>query len=64
MASDVRKDVEKKFGIKIDNVFLGSELAKVKRVEALPKMIKPLTIAELKQFFSDEARELAPEIFI
>ena len=62
--ADVRKDVETKFGVKIDNVFLGGELAKVKRVEALPKMIKPLTVAELKQFFSERARELAPDIFI
>lgn len=61
--ADVRKDVELKFGMKIDNIFLGGELAKAKRIEALPKMIKPLTIAELKQFFSDEARKLAPGIF-
>ena len=61
--ADVRKDVALKFDIKIDDIFLGGELAKVKRIAALPKMIKPLTIAALKQFFSDRARELAPEIF-
>lgn len=52
-----------KFHLWLEAVTLGSEFAKVRSLEALPKMIKPLTIAELKQFFSDRARELAPEIF-
>jgi len=60
---DVRKDVELKFGIKIDNIFLGGELAKVKRIEALPQMIKPITKEELKKFFEKLAKGLAPEIF-
>ncbi len=61
--TDIRKDVELKFGIKIDNIFLGGELAKVKRVEALPQMIEPVTKEELKMFFGELAKELAPEIF-
>ncbi len=35
---------------------------KVRRVEALPKMIKPLTIPELKSFFMKLAKSLAPEV--
>ncbi|OGC03643.1 hypothetical protein A2276_07230 [candidate division WOR-1 bacterium RIFOXYA12_FULL_43_27] len=58
----IRKDVEKKFGIKVDDVFLGGELAKVKRVEALPKMIKKITAQELKDFFSQKAKELESKV--
>lgn len=58
----VRQDAEEKFGQKISGLFLGSELAKVQRIEALPKMIKPLTIETLKKFFTEEAKKLAPEI--
>ena len=49
--------------IKIDNIFLGGEFAKVKRVEALPQMISPITKEELKKFFQDLAKKLSPEIF-
>lgn len=61
--AEVRADAEQKFATTVDPVFLGGELAKARRIEALPKMIKPLTIAELKQFFADRAVELAPEVF-
>lgn len=59
----LRELLATKFHLRPEAVTLGSEFAKVRSLEALPKMIKPLTIAELKQFFSDQARELAPEIF-
>ncbi len=59
----VRRDVEKKFGLKLGAVFLGSEFAKVRRVAELPKMKKPLTAGELKRFFEERAGELGPEIF-
>lgn len=59
---NIRKDAEKKFEIKIGDLFLGGELVKVRRIQALPKMIKPLTMEELKIFFAAEAKKLAPEI--
>ncbi len=59
---DIRRDAEQKFGIKIGDLFLGSECAKVKRIEALPKMVKSLTVEELKSFFSQQAKALAPAI--
>lgn len=55
---NIRRDAEEKFGVKVDNIFLGGELVKVRRVTALPKMIKPLTVEELKSFFADLAREV------
>ena len=57
-------DTEKKFGMQIDPMFLGSELAKVRRIEALPRMIKPLTKEELRQFFTEEAKKLSPSILL
>lgn len=59
---DMRKDAQKKFGMTIGDLFLGSELSKVRRVEALPKMLKPLSIGELKAFFTDLARSLKPSV--
>ncbi len=58
----VRRDAEKKFGIKIDNIFLGGELMKSQRISALPKMIKPLTIKQLKEFFVKQAADLKNKI--
>ena len=54
----VRKDAEKKFGIHISNLFLGAELSKVERIHALPKMIIPLTISDLKSKIVGEAKKL------
>ncbi|MDO8555040.1 MAG: nucleotidyl transferase AbiEii/AbiGii toxin family protein, partial [bacterium] len=59
---DLRLDVERKFGITVGNIFLGGEIAKARRIEALPKMLKSLTKKELKEFFANEARELGNNI--
>lgn len=59
---EVRRDAEKKFGAKIDNIFLGGELMKSQRINALPKMQKSLTIKQLKNFFAKQAAGLADNI--
>lgn len=56
--SRIQELVEKKFGMRIDPITLGSEFAKVRGVSYLPRMIQPLAIEELKAFFSDRMREL------
>ena len=61
---ELRQDTEKKFGIKIDGIFLGSEMGKVRRIVALPKMLKPLNIEELKSFFTNQAKQLSSEILL
>ncbi len=60
--SEIKKNVQVKFGSKIDDLFLGSELAKVKRVEVLPRMIKKIEISELKGFFEKEAKKLENKV--
>ena len=60
--SDVRRDAEEKFKTKIGSLFLGTELLKARRIEGLPRMIQPLKVEELRDFFTDRAQELAPEI--
>ncbi len=59
---DIKRDTEKKFETKIGDMLLGGELAKVKRIEALPRMIKKITIKELKDFFEKTAKELERKI--
>ena len=54
----VRADAEKKFGVTLSDMALGQEFAKVRRVEALPKMKKPLDVQELKSFFTEQAQKL------
>lgn len=61
---EVRRDAEKKFGAKIDNIFLGGELMKSQRIGALPKMQKPLTIEKIKKFFAEQASGLAKNVLI
>lgn len=58
----VRADAEKKFGVRIGDMALGQELAKVRRVEALPKMTQPLVVEELKSFFADQAQKIKSRI--
>ncbi|OGM97240.1 MAG: hypothetical protein A2817_02475 [Candidatus Yanofskybacteria bacterium RIFCSPHIGHO2_01_FULL_39_8b] len=56
----LQEAVKIKFNTKLDPITVGSSLAKVKMIKALPKMVKPLTIEELKEFFNLEARKLSP----
>lgn len=60
--NSIHEDAQKKFGMKINDIFLGGELAKVRRIEALPKMLKELKIEDLKAFFTIKAKELSPNI--
>ncbi len=59
---EIRHDTTQKFHVQIHDLFLGSELAKVRRVEALPKMLKPLSVQELKEFFTRQASGLREDL--
>ncbi|MBS4027648.1 MAG: nucleotidyl transferase AbiEii/AbiGii toxin family protein [Ignavibacteriales bacterium] len=58
----LRQGVEKKFGMKVDALFLGSELGKVRRIVALPKMLKELSVEQMKDFFKERIKSLADEV--
>lgn len=59
---ELREGVQKKFKTNLDPIVIGSAFVNVKRIVALPKMTKALTIEELKDFFSNEANKLSPEV--
>lgn len=56
---DLTYAVEAKFRRETDLIFLGSDFLKVKDFDFLPKMIKPLTLPILKEFFTKKARQVA-----
>ncbi len=58
----IRIDVEKKFHFSFDAVGLGSEFAKVKTFTELPRMVKPISLEELKAFYADLARGFSQEV--
>lgn len=60
--SEIRVDAERKFGVRISPLTLGAELMKVDRAVALPRLLKPLDIARLKEAVHEAARELKDEI--
>ena len=57
---ELREGLLIKFKIQLDSITIGSSFAKVRNIEALPKMIKPLTVEELKEFFNSEAKKISP----
>ena len=59
----IRDLVNKKFHILLEAATIGSELAKVRNLDKLPKMAKPLTLDELKAFFADQSKSLENELF-
>lgn len=59
---DLIYGVEAKFRMKIDKFLLGADFMKVEGFKKLPKMLVPLTIPELQDFFRKRARELAKEV--
>ena len=56
---DLLEGVRVKFKLKLDPYIVGSDFFKVEHFDYLPKMIKPLTLKELKSFFIQKAQELA-----
>lgn len=60
--AELRKNVQKKFSMNIDPIFLGSLFFRVRGIEALPKMIKPITIDELKDFFEGLCKKLSKQV--
>ncbi len=55
---DLMEGVKNKFNTKIDPYILASDFLKVEDFDYLPKMIKPLTLEELKTYFSNRAKEI------
>lgn len=59
---DIMYAVEKKFNRETDIFFLSSDFLKVESFEFLPKMIIPLTLPELKDFFKKQSVLLASKV--
>ncbi len=55
---DLIEGVKMKFKMKIEPLLLASDLLKVEDFDYLPKMIKPLSLEELKSFFRQKAKEI------
>ncbi|MDO8638317.1 MAG: nucleotidyl transferase AbiEii/AbiGii toxin family protein [Candidatus Daviesbacteria bacterium] len=56
---DLMEGVKVKFKIKMDPFLIGIDLLKAEGFDYLPKMIKPLTLDDLKSFFRDKAQKLS-----
>ena len=57
---DLIEGVRVKFNMELEHWILGSDLAYVvEQFDTLPRMIKPLTLDELKKFYRQKAKELA-----
>lgn len=56
----VEKTKEKHLGL--DDYWLAVALQRVEQVEILPRMIKPVTLEELKHFFLDQAKKRISKI--
>lgn len=59
---DLLYGIENKFRLELDLVFAAAGFLRVEKFDFLPKMIKPLTLEELKKFFRLQAREIGGRI--
>ncbi len=55
---DLLYAVKKKYNIELDIILLGSDFLKIEEFDYLPKMIKPISLEELKSFFKQKAKEI------
>lgn len=56
---DLLEGLRVKFGMKIEPFILSSDFLKVEDFEYLPRMIKPLTLEQLKSFFREQAKKIS-----
>lgn len=61
---DLIYGVEAKFGLEQDTVLLGEHLLKVEDFDFLPRMVKPLKLSVLKNFFRKQAKKLGAEMLL
>lgn len=59
---DLIEIVRVKFKLDLDLISLGEDFMNAKKIKFLPKMIKPLTLKELKSFFKIQAAKLGTKI--
>lgn len=55
---DLRNGVKKKFKIEVEPMTMAANFTAVEDFDYLPKMIKPLKLTELKEFFCKKAKQL------
>ncbi len=51
--------VKQKFGFELDPILVAADFMKVEEFDFLPKMLLPLTISELQNYFKQKAREVS-----
>lgn len=59
---DLIAGIKPKFNLTIDPLIIASDFLKVEDFDYLPKMIKPLTLEELKLFFTKQAKSLGSKL--
>jgi len=59
---DLLHFAQRKFGMEIDLVWLASGFLKAKQFENLPKMLVPLDLSKLKEFYKDLAKKLGSSV--
>lgn len=58
----LRKNMQKKFGISIDPITLGSQIAKITFIKTIPDLLHKISLTEIKSALTDEALSLKKEI--
>lgn len=54
--------LEHKFKMEFDFVFIASSFLKVRQFDTLPKMLVPLTLKDLKDFFVDQSKKIGERV--
>lgn len=59
---DLIEGVSVKFRIKLELVMIAGDFLKVEQFDILPKMLVPLSLKELKDFYKDQAKKLGMKV--
>lgn len=61
---DLMEGVRQKFGFELDPILIAADFMKVEEFDFLPKMILPLTVSELQNYFKQKAREVSDKFLV
>lgn len=59
---DLMYAVKEKFKLELDLIWLGSDFLKMTKFEDLPKMLVPLNLKDLQDFYKEKAKELGMSV--
>jgi hypothetical protein len=61
---DLMEGVRQKFGFELDPILIAADFMKIEEFDFLPKMLVPLAVSELQNYFKQQAAKISKSFLV